>query len=112
MLRGAGVMGSWGRGILGQVGKRECREGRTSRLLDMNEMKLGGLASWEHSTQGPLSPGSRNIEAGAGKDPWGEVVGCCLSPHLGPVPVELEMILRTKCKRSERQWEVPGPCEG
>lgn len=62
-------------GILGQVGKRECREGRTSRLLDMNEIKLGSLASWEHSTQGPLSPGSRNIEAGDGKDPHG---GCWL----------------------------------
>lgn len=95
-----------------QVGKRECREGRTSKLLDMNEMKLDSLASLEHSTQGPLSPGSRNIEAGDGKDSWWEVVGSYLSPHLGPVPVELEMILRTQCNRSERQWEVPGALHG
>lgn len=45
--------GSWGRRILDQVGKRECRDGRTYRLLAMNEMKLGSLASRDTRTTWP-----------------------------------------------------------
>lgn len=61
-------------GVLGAGWERRVGNGQASKLLDMNEIKLGSLSSMGHATDGPLTPGSRNIEAGDGKKPQ-EVVG-------------------------------------